>query len=372
MKVVFINNLQFLPQSEREQLALLFEPNWLEQRLTTIKQKLLKLNIPFLDGDQLLADVDLNSIPFAKSNDLYQNPLSQEDINRSRYFYKLYQILGQANKLQWRESSFIDWQEQEDSIYKTAVSLAQKEQISDDLLKQYIEDSLSTLDLETRKDEWVLVLDKYAILHPNFFNKLRFFSKFKITPEIVCLSEPSHENFLRQSLLQLQQESKHEARSDLDELYNHTQRYLGKNNQLGDIANIVFSPDYYPEYDYKRAYARYNKLLDSYFFVKRYDSSFATSAFLIRVSTMQKLGKIPTLARLANDIFTLAYGNTTPDIAFIRSSWATAPNLPVNLLKLPENPWHRFMQKWARGLGCYIRQLRLTASLDSDDLKNLK
>ncbi|RIY31571.1 hypothetical protein [Psittacicella gerlachiana] len=371
MKVVFTNHLQFLPQEEQRKLNNLFSKAWHEQYLLKIQEQLLELNIPFIDADLLLEGVDFAQIPF-KKEDLYQATITKEDINRSKYFYKLYQILGQSHNSDWLETSFIDLTQsnKSNSVYLACATISKTKDsnLSQELLEQAILDRLSNLDLNTRKDEWILFLDKYAILHPKFFSKLKAFSKLRITPEILCLSEPSHEEYLTQQLLHLNENSS-EAKSDLDELYCHTQTYLGKNNSLGDIVNIIFAQDYTPQYDYKKAYARYNKPTDSYFFVKRYDSSFATSAFFIRVSTMKKVGAIKPLHRLANDIFTLANGNTSPDIAFVRGSWALAPNLPANLLQLPSNTVVRLFSSKTRGLGCYIRQLRLTASLDTDNLQ---
>ncbi|RIY33202.1 hypothetical protein CKF54_03150 [Psittacicella hinzii] len=373
MKVVFIDNLQFTCPSIKQELQHLFSKEWLEDiYLQEIKEKLLEINIPYIDANKIISLADYQNIPYKKEPDFYSQEIKDNDILRSKYFYKLFQILGEAKGKQWLDSSFADLKKEENAIYQTLSKKKDNLKESKEVLEQIYLNTLSDLDLLARKDEWVLLLDKHAILNPEFFENLKRFTKYKITPDVICLSEPTHEQALTNFLVDLAQDQQAEAKSDLDELYRHTAEHLNKGNKIADLCKIIFEPKYRPEFDYKFAYAFYTKPLNSYFFVKRYDSSFATSAFLIRLSTMQTVGKKATLDRLANDIFTLALGNSTPDIAFVRPSWALAPNLEANLVKLPQNPIFRYFDSKARGFTSYFRQLRLTASLDSDNFDNLK
>ncbi|MFC6276208.1 hypothetical protein [Psittacicella hinzii] len=429
MKVVFIRQANFLPQAQRQSYYKLFTPQWIEQRLYTLGQALQAANIPFIIADDLLSALedDCPQILFNQSEakNLYTKKIDEQYIEQAKYFMQLYSVLGNAAGKDWQESSFVsDYSEQDNSNYRAiqatvsknlgylndikhlstlnsqvqeAKQEAKAKQVLDnsyldlftlqqkEILTANTLDYLQNLDLRTRKDEWVLFLDESAILHPDFMRRLSYFTKLRITPEVIDLCEPSHEEQYTNLALTLAQnspelESEQETASANQVLNNNenaTDSFILEPTKL-DLGvskkqcNSLFNNNYRPQFIYKPAYARYNDKLNSYFFVKRYESSFATSAFLIRVSTMQKIASHKTISHLANNLFSLAAGTTSTDVAYIRGPWAMGVNLPLNLVDFKlTNPLVKIFSYWSRGLGCYVRQLRLTASLDNNNMDHL-
>lgn len=227
------------------------------------------------------------------------------------------------------------------------------------------DDDELVLDLRTRRDEWVLVLDELALLHPQFLAKLQTLMGMRISPDVLNLSHPT----LGNALLSLGE--------DLPNLYEAAHKFAGilppgQDLVLGEVAGhnpadylaSFWSPNISFAHEYKRGLHRYNAKLDSYCFVCSQDDHFATSAFLIRVSAIKAIAQAGFNDRVANDHFNLP--TKALDVAYVRGVWAVAPSLAV--IPRVEVEGSKFSDWWlkqAKRVNTYMRQLKLTASLDS-------
>lgn len=395
MKVILTNP----PRVTNAQLDINFEQNKqlkIEQQVNYLLQQFSQRQLPCINADKILNQKDIEMINYKtqSAQTLYTDTIDNEQVAQTKYFYALFKKLADNHNRPWLESTF------NHDLYFSDNSLSKikEEPFYSNGKEQYQEDSskykFSLADLNeecsllTKKDEWILFLDVKAILVPNFFKRLTYFSKLKISPEILSFSEPLKDKLLLDWLTNSKQKDQ-----AWDELYNlaikynsnHTtynnqyQRNLWNNkvyapnlnglDSVEDLYNELFSPDYTPSWIYKNKFSRYNNKLDSYFFVKIIPSDFSLTCFAVRASYLKKIVQNQPYLHLANDIFTLS-ADYTPDIGYIRAPWAVTPNSLPNILRNPyqHKKLSNLFTYFTRGLANHIRQMRLTASLDNNDM----
>lgn len=246
---------------------------------------------------------------------------------------------------------------------------------------------LQPMDWVVRKNEWILFLDVNSILSPQFWKRLELLPKAKLDVDLLVLDNNQSNAKVKQLLNRF--EIKQVASRDTVEVEDNAGVANAMEQQdmllqqgiacplvsklsTADVASC-FDQEVAEQNAYKMAYHRYNEKFGCYFYVKYDDDFISWQGVLLRANLLPVLANKLTGSTSCTSIFKItrgAFSGDLPVIAYVRAPWLVAPMATTALQGQDILSSYRgisgYLSKTALSFKTYLKQLKLTASLDSD------